>query len=292
MANGSDVESRLKGLAAAWALVLGVGTFSLHAMGYLALRFRLRALGIEADLGVLNERFLFEGAHCLLYVLTSLPLLLLLTLPLFVLLGLARLVPGWRARVERVGNTLGNLPPRWLAISGLAWGTLAVQLVMRHVFVVQNLLLGQGPIEPPWLRAVLLDPTGFLEPLLFAGLLVLLAPTIFAFVRLPRGSLLVARSLLGMVLLAQLLLLPVHFGVFGAGAPVPRVASLPGEESSSRVWKVFSTAKAAVFLVERPGVPAVRRLLTLDVEKLERLEVMEHQPLLRILADQKEPCGP
>ena len=90
---------------------------------------------------------------------------------------------------------------------------------------------------------------------------------------------------MGLLLFVQLLLLPVHFGIVAAAASVPRIAELPGEPSSSRIWRVFATGETSVFLVERPTKAGVeRRLVSLPEERLERLDILGREPLLEILA--------
>ncbi|MDX1999958.1 MAG: hypothetical protein SF066_19755 [Thermoanaerobaculia bacterium] len=276
----AKVETPLTGWAANLAMALGTGTGVLHAIGYVSLRFRLRALGVEMDHAMLDERFLFEGARCLLQLLTTVPLLVLLASPVVVLGVLLRRVPGLGRRIDGALLRVHGAPPRWLVVGGVAWAVLAVQFVMHHVIHFQNLLLDPVPCDPPWLRSVMLDGSGRLAPFYFVGLLALLAPTAFAFFRLPKTGWMAARGLLGLLLFVQVLLLPVHFGIVGAAAPLARIAEVPGEPATSRVWQAFATDDSAVFLIERPGPPTERRLVALKSEGLERLEVVGREAVL------------
>lgn len=274
------VETPLTGWAANLAMVLGTGTGVLHAIGYVSLRFRLRALGVEMDHGMIDERFLFEGARCLLQLLTTVPLLVLLASPVVILGALLRRVPGIGPVIEGLLARASGAPPRGLVVVGVAWAVVAVQFVMHHVIHFQNLLLDPVPCDPPWLRSVMLDGSGWLAAFYFVSLLALLAPTAFTFLRLPKTGWRPARGLLGLLLFVQVLLLPVHFGIVGAAAPLARLAELPGEPASSRVWQAFATDESAVFLIERPGPPTERRLVTLKTEGLERLEVVGREAVL------------
>lgn len=274
------VETPLTGWAANLAMALGTSTGLLHAIGYVSLRFRLRALGVEMDHGMLDERFLFEGARCLLQLLTTVPLLLLLASPAVVSGALLRRVRGLGPVIDGAFARVTGASAHWLLVVGVAWAVLAVQFVMRHVIHFQNLLLDPVPCDPPWLRAVMLDDSGRLAPFYFVALLALLAPTAFAFLRLPKTGWVAARGLLGLLLFVQVLLLPVHFGIVGAAAPLARLAEVPGEPTTSRVWQAFATDDSAVFLIERPGPPAERRLVSLKTEGLERLEVAGREAVL------------
>ncbi|HEX9734323.1 MAG TPA: hypothetical protein VGG06_20315, partial [Thermoanaerobaculia bacterium] len=60
---GEHLEDRVKALAAGWTAALAAALALLYVAGYLSLRFQLDALGVAADLNVVDERYLFEGAH-------------------------------------------------------------------------------------------------------------------------------------------------------------------------------------------------------------------------------------
>jgi hypothetical protein len=175
---GKNLAERLATPAAGWTVALAGATGLLYAAGYLSLRFQLTALGVAAELQVVDERYLFAGAHCLLYLLTILPSLLLLVL---VAGGagwlVSRLLPA-RVRTAVIGWCRRWSEPGRLTAIGMVWAVVAIQLVMRHAFVLGDLLLSPRPCQPRWLMAVLLDDSGWLSPLYFAGLLALVVPPI------------------------------------------------------------------------------------------------------------------
>lgn len=286
-----EIETRFTNLAGGAALALSVATAMLHGIGYLSLRFRLQALGVEVGQGVIDERFLFEGARCLMQILTTVPLLVLLGSPLFVLGVLARRSTGKRTKLDRLALATWQASPRSLLVFGSLWAAVVVRFVMHPISRFQNLLLGSVPHEPRWLSAVLLDSSGMLVPLHFAGLLVLLAPTAFCLLRLLRTGGRGSCTLVGLLFFVQALLIPVHFGILGAAAPVPRIAELPNEPNTSRIWRVFATADTSVFLVERPTEKGFeRRLVSLPQERLERLDFLAREPLLEILTRAEVPA--
>ena len=65
-----------------------IGSFLLYVIGYLTLRFHLTVLGIGTDLAVLDERYVFTGARFLVYLVSSVPMLVLIALPVSVVLWL------------------------------------------------------------------------------------------------------------------------------------------------------------------------------------------------------------
>src|SRR5215470_5250047 len=95
-----SLREKLDAVFGGWVPIAAGGAILLHAMGFLSLRFHLAALGVRADLSLLDSRYAFEGASCLLYLLADLASLLLLLLAAGLLLFLLALaVP--RAARER-----------------------------------------------------------------------------------------------------------------------------------------------------------------------------------------------
>src|SRR5262245_64927825 len=73
-----------------WTKYGVVGSFVLYVFGYLAVRFHLTAIGVGTDLAVLDERYLFAGARFLVYLVSSVPSMLLIILPIAFLLWSVR----------------------------------------------------------------------------------------------------------------------------------------------------------------------------------------------------------
>ena len=291
-----DVEKRVKALAAMWTTLLAVSTALLYIAGYLSLRFQLSALGVAVDLHVVDERYLFEGAHFLVYLVTGIPNLLILVL----LVGavgwlVSRLVPRRRREAisEKTRDWFADMDEsRYPVVVGIVWSVLVFQFVMRRVFELRDLLLGPFPRRPELLVDLLCDGEGVLQPLYFAVLLGLVVPSVICLKAMwPRRSTLhmgLSVPLLAILIGVQLLLLPVNHGILTAGLGTPRVRDLPGEDTSSKVWRVWQAESKAIFLVERPGTPAVRRLVVLPDPEESRLEILKHDDLLKVLTGEHQ----
>jgi hypothetical protein len=76
-----DLNQRIKALGGDWTKYTVVGSFLLYVLGYLTLRFHLTAIGVGTDLAVLDERYLFSGARFLVYLGSSVPIVVLIRLP-------------------------------------------------------------------------------------------------------------------------------------------------------------------------------------------------------------------
>jgi hypothetical protein len=294
---------KLKDLSSGWLLFAAVGTFALYAMGFLSLRFHLAALGVRADLAVLDERYLFEGASCLVYLLAALAgLLLLLLSALFAVFLLTRLIPrrlrgrlrvAFQTRVEKIGS---RVPPAQFALWGIAWSVLVIQLVMRQCFVAQNLLLSNELPSPAWLSGLLLADSDLERSFFFMGLLVAFGGTVvFWLAVLRRKGLETAGSRLALGLLTLLLgleagLLPINYGVITTGRPMPRVVHLGDDKALAGrpAWLVWEDREQLTLLVREPAAPAGktpgrRTLLTVARESADPIEIAGSDNLLRRL---------
>ena len=162
MADGWTVlNDRVKTLAVDWTAYATLGSFVLYLLGYLTLRFHLTALGIGTDLNVLDERYLFAGAKFLVYLVSTVPIVVVLGLVLAAVLWLcsgllsktgaaALLQPTW-AR-----GKAWCLHPVRLTLAGIVLAVLMLQLVMRQCFFFSNLLLAPRMADGCCLEATII----------------------------------------------------------------------------------------------------------------------------------------
>src|SRR2546427_12101664 len=123
-------------------------------------------LGVARNLDVLEERYFFAGAKFVVYLLATVPsLLLLLLVPAAIVCLLWRLLPA------RLRSRLQAIRPGTFYITGIIFAVAVIQFVARQCFVFNNLLLAKALPGPAWLQAVLLDDKETLAPLFFIGLI-------------------------------------------------------------------------------------------------------------------------
>jgi hypothetical protein len=263
-----DLAGRLKALASDWTAYTVVGSFLLYVVGYLTLRFHLTAMGIGTDLAVLDERYLFTGARFVVYLVASVPNILLLVLPVaLVAWGVAK-VFGFGVAVK----------PRTMVIFGIVFAVIMIQFVMRQCFAFSNLLLAERlPPGPAWLVKLLLDDQ--LMPVYFSGLVAATAIPlgILAMLR-GEGTPAVSSFLKNLLLFlaaVQVLLLPINYGVLIVDKAVPRVTAVgktplaTGEEA----WLVWEGRDGVTYLV-RSQSRARRALVTVPRAEVERTEIV------------------
>jgi hypothetical protein len=263
-----DLADRFKSLAGNWAQYTVVGSFVLYALGYLVLRFHLTAMGLATDLTIVDERYLFTGARFLVYMAATIPISIVIA---WIVWRIGRLLP---LRVSALVST-----PTF----GIVFSLVMIQLVMRQCFLLGNLLLTDDLSRAPsWLVSLLLDDSYML---LFFSVLVAACCVPIAILIVNRGRRVhpVKRGALACLASVQVLLLAVNYGYLVVDKTLPRVAALgvevlaEGEEG----WLVWEGQEGVTFLKRDAG--RRRALVTLPKGKVERMEIVGFDPILRRL---------
>jgi hypothetical protein len=262
-----------------------VGSFALYVLGYLSLRFHLTSLGVGTDMAVLDERYVFTGARFFVYLVSTIPGLVLLALPaVAALYAISRLFPaGFRSRAFAWWSD-----PIRLALTGIIVSVLLIQLVMRQCFFFSNLLLApQLPQEPAWLAQLLLDDG--LMPLYFSALVAGCALPLALLLTL-RGELskaaTFARSLLAFLVAVQLLLLPVNYGILIVDKALPRVSTIADKPvaEGEEAWLVWEGKDGVTWLVRsKKGNGERRALVTVPRGDNKRIEITGYDRILPVL---------
>jgi hypothetical protein len=296
-----ELNERVRTLGGQWTAYSVVGSFLLYVVGYLALRFHLTAIGIGTDLAVLDERYLFTGARFLVYLVASVPNILLVALTAAAVFWLIAAAVFWAARRalpaatrERVRAWILRvrawiLQPTRLALFGIVFAMVMIQFVMRQCFFFSDLLLARElPANPAWLVRLLLDNQ--LMDLYFSALVAACGVSIAILIALrnvaPQGSLVMARRLLAFLATVQILLLPINYGVLVVDKALPRVAAL-GDTPLSKgdeAWLVWEGKDGVTFLL-RNQERTRRTLLTLQRADVKRTEIVSFDRILPTLFD-------
>jgi hypothetical protein len=263
-----------------WAAWSAVAAAFVYACGYLSVRFKLTALGMGTDLGLLDERYILEGVKFLIYLSTGIPVVLMGYLPLIGLGWLvARGVPSVRVRVQAWWNSrTGPL------VVGVLFAVTMIQFVMRQCFLFDNLLLCAELPEPNWFRYLLTSAAADSRQLFYA---ILLAGTAipFAVVLSCRDwtslgtfqRFLVVPSLV--LVGIQLILLPANYAVLTAGGSLPRLASAPESGPDAAAWLIWEGKTGVTCLIRDP---TRARLVTFPHDDAPRLEIVGFEPLTMV----------
>src|SRR4029079_6260369 len=103
----NQLDERVKTLAGDWTKYSVIASFVLYLVGYLALRFHLTAIGVGTDLAVLDERYLFTGARFIVYLVATVPAIVLLTLPAAILVWVMQRLAPERLRTAVCAQIIG-----------------------------------------------------------------------------------------------------------------------------------------------------------------------------------------
>lgn len=272
------------------------GSVLLYLLGYLALRFHLTALGIGADLAVLDERYLFAGANFLIYLCAMAPsLILLVLLPGGILYGAYRTLPaggrivlaGWLGKA-----TTWAAQPAGLLLGGIVFSVFMIQFFMRDCFELNNLLLRPGFPAGSRLGDWLLREDEGRIALFFLWLVAgcAISGLILLALRLqpPTGDFLVfSHYLLYFLAAVQVLLLPVNYGYLVQDKSLPRVASLDGSTPlapGTEAWLVWQGKEGMTYLVRnRQSNPETKALVTLPRDQVKRIEITAYDRIFPAL---------
>jgi len=288
----NPLKDAVKDLAGGWAAYSALGSFALYVLGYLVLRFHLTALGVGTDLAVVDERYLFTGAKFLVYLGSTVPIVVLLAMPVAAL--------GWLLARFRPARSFGGKIRSWfaqpvrLALFGILVSIAFIQLLMRQCFLLNNVLLADCLPPPDWLRKLLLAETGggqaFYFSLLLSGLFVT-ASLLYAARRRTRQreQERFLTALLAVLVALQFLLLPVNYGVLIVDKTLPKVADLGGVEplqAGQEAWLVWEGKEGVTWLVLSSDANGVsRKLVTLPQKEVKKTQIVRYDGLAHCLSD-------
>ena len=286
----NGLKTKIGTLRESWAIGTALGSFVLYLVGYLALRFHLTALGVGTDLAVVDERYLFAGARFAVYLVATVPSVILLAL-------LPGLAVYFLSKITAVRNRWSKIWDWWskpgrLAFTGIIMSVAMIQLVMRQCFLFSNLLVAPGLPEPDWLKALLLAQSGGPMALYFAGLVAGTALTGLICYHCrhrqdyTRSSVFLTRLLMLLVVI-QILLLPVNYGILVVDKKVPRVTAAGGQESLGReqtAWLIWEGKEGVTFLIrDQSGGGDRRRLVSLPRREITKIEISAYDAILQVL---------
>jgi hypothetical protein len=300
----NPVSLLLKYLAA-FGGVIGTLTAVLYGAGFLATRAHLNMLGVWTGVPIVNEEYLYQGGLFFLNSIFSLasviPFAVVLAGGLYglkvllswVLRGLSKLA----MRIRRIGRLtvrearitswrterLKLLP---MNVSGTTLGLTCLTMVLVFgvpIFYgkslsIQNLLFQpQGASESvPWLakwlqQHILEGRQGSLSyyyGLLVAG--ILMTGFLLWYVQRDIADVThrILRLVLGTILIVQILLLPLNYGVLVQSVIYPRVLIDTQEVSRTPVWLLFETSEEVIVYDIRCAKKGISTIKKKDVKEL------------------------
>lgn len=284
-----DLVTRVTSVTGKWPSFTAFLSFFVYLVGYLALRFQLSAYGVATNLDVWDERYLFAGSRFLVYLVSSVPNVLLIVIVLWlVFFLLSRLLPAhFRGRI-REGLEAWASKPNSMPLLGTLLAVALIQFVMRQCFNLSDLLLRQHLPQFGWINGILLTGNDN-RSLYFSGLVggTLLTGAVLLFAMRGGASTTsfskALRGLLAFLVAVEFLLLPINYGILIASQQLPRVAEVPGEQGlagGEQAWLVWDSKEAMIFLTRRADDK--RSLLTVP-RKETKTTIVGYDAIFRVL---------
>jgi hypothetical protein len=248
---------KLGNLAGKWTAYTAFGSFLLYLLGYLTLRFQLNTYGVATGLDILDEKYLFAGCRFVVYLVSTVPSILIIALVLAAVGYLPYKVVRMSLsdRIKRWASSW-CADPLHLPLLGVVLAVALIQFVLRKCFALDNLLLREQ-LPDEWASSVLLTSDGKLA-LYFCGLVAgtLLTGAVLLYV-LQRGTAATAASRFWTAVLAflfsvEFLLLPVNYGVLISTQQLPRIAELSAAQKAPEGqsnWLLWESKDAITYFV-------------------------------------------
>src|SRR5215471_11009832 len=269
----SEFTEELGGLAGRWTAYAAFASFLLYLFGYLTLRFQLSTFGAATNLDIFDEKYLFAGCRFLVYLVSSVPNILIVVLILAALGYIPyRLIPLSVKEALRKRIADWSAKPTHLPLLGFVFGNV---LLRKHL-----------PDE--WLSSVLLTNEARLS-LYFSALLAgtLLTGGILLLIRRGGASITplsrILTALLIFLFAVEFLLLPANYGVLVSTQELPRIVEGGGTGNSPAgltSWLVWESKDALIYFVR--GREDQRMLVTVP-RKDTRISVVAYDNIFCVL---------
>ncbi|HEV2133489.1 MAG TPA: hypothetical protein VGR47_04445 [Terracidiphilus sp.] len=249
----------------------------------------MSVFGVATSIDAFDEKYLFAGCRFLVYLVSTIPNLLIIVLVL-ILIGYLpfRAVPtSLRSRVKEAIMKWAEDPFR-LALAGIVFAVLFIQFVLRMCFVFVNNALLAKSLPDLWITRVLLSGEGRLA-LYFSGLVtgtLITGGMLFFVQRREEAHTGPGRALvwlLGFLFAVEVLFLPVNYGVLISSQSLPRVAEISAETApsdGSMSWLLWDSKDAMTYLVRDS---ADQRMLVTVPAKDARIRIMGYDNILCVL---------
>jgi hypothetical protein len=283
------IGDKIGGLAAKWTGYAALGSFCLYLLGYLALRFQLSVYGVVTSVDAFDEKYLFAGCRFLVYLVSTVPSILILLLVLVAIVyGPLKLIPASQRDRVQASIALWSAGPIRMPVAGIVFSVLFIQLVQRKCFAfVDNLLLTKE-LPDIWIARVLLSGEGRLA-LYFSGLVAgtfITGAVLFYSLKRKEVETPLSRGLvwlLAFLFAVEVLFLPVNYGILISTQSLPRVAEISGDTSptgGSVYWLLWDSKDAITYLVRNS---TDQRMLVTVPAKDARIRILAYDDILCVL---------
>jgi len=289
-------EEHINLLEKKWVTYITIVSILSYFFGYLTLRFHLCSMNVISDYQFIDEQYLFAGINFFLFLFLSIPSAVLLLLPIMCIIYIfrfsnklllqmtAKLLPkNLQSHIQTkwqlfVGYLLAPLP---LLCTIVLLTILFIQIVMRKVLLIRNIsfskMIPDNGFNYKFLYCLMNNQLAselyFLVLIIVIGL-AMTSWLYFKQIKFTHVKLKILHISLGMLILIQIILLSVSYGILIYGKDLSRLSknnSLP-LKTTENAWIIWEGNKYMSCLV-RNSKTKNTRVLTVPRDTIKQLSV-------------------
>lgn len=294
------INKNLKFLTSNWTQATAIGTVVLYFFGYLVLRYRLTLYGVGTDLEVLDERYFFEGVRFFVFFVTTIPIallvgfgILLILYPFYFVFKKSFHAKRFNRLIIRWSRKIGT--PANIAVLGIVLSLLFIQLFMRRCLDLNNVLMSDELPGLQCLHSVLLYKDEGIAILFYPFLLIGLAINIILMYLLKRirtketMKIRVYTWIFGFLILVQIILLPVNYGILIGTNYLPRISTPSSlqEKEGIHSWLLWE-GKSGYTVFQCNDNNKGKVIVTLPKNDVKKTEIIAYDYLLSKLFGRPE----
>jgi len=286
--NWTELGSYVKSLSSNWTSYTLLGSFIIYLTGYLSLRYHMTVLGLGVDITVFDERYLFAGIKFFVYIVSTVPILVLIGMVVYFPL---KIIVNLFVRIFSLQSY--SISNYFLLLTGITIAMISIQFYMRKCFTLVNLLVSSIPPKDEWLTDILTKNSMFTD-LYFPLLLLALFITFIIWwnvnqVDSMNSEFFWLKKLLAFLIALQFLFLPINYGALIMDKSIPRVTKpsflKDNKYKDAKIWLVWEGRNGMTYLTDSANK---RTLITLNKKDITSNEILCYDNVLKIVLSESK----
>ena len=286
--NWTELGSYVKSLSSNWTSYTLLGSFIIYLTGYLSLRYHMTVLGLGVDITVFDERYLFAGIKFFVYIVSTVPILVLIGMVVYFPL---KIIVNLFVRIFSLQSY--SISNYFLLLTGITIAMISIQFYMRKCFTLVNLLVSSIPPKDELLTDILTKNSMFTD-LYFPLLLLALFITFIIWwnvnqVDSMNSEFFWLKKLLAFLIALQFLFLPINYGVLIMDKSIPRVTKpsflKDNKYKDAKIWLVWEGRNGMTYLTDSANK---RTLITLNKKDITSNEILCYDNVLKIVLSESK----
>jgi len=248
----------------------------------------MTVLGLGVDITVFDERYLFAGIKFFVYIVSTVPILVLIGMVVYFPL---KIIVNLFVRIFSLQSY--SISNYFLLLTGITIAMISIQFYMRKCFTLVNLLVSSIPPKDEWLTDILTKNSMFTD-LYFPLLLLALFITFIIWwnvnqVDSMNSEFFWLKKLLAFLIALQFLFLPINYGALIMDKSIPRVTKpsflKDNKYKDAKIWLVWEGRNGMTYLTDSANK---RTLITLNKKDITSNEILCYDNVLKIVLSESK----